>query len=83
MLVEITKLFGIKVYTHKGSFVGEISDVIIDFDRDSIYGIYVEESNPDLVENGAAISIPFRMVKSVDEIMLLKSFPEKVKVKST
>ncbi len=83
MLVEITKLFGIKVYSHKGSFVGDISDVIIDFDRGSIYGIYVEESNPDLVENGAAISIPFRMVKSVDEVMLLKSFPEKVKVKST
>jgi sporulation protein YlmC with PRC-barrel domain len=82
MLVEITELFGIKVYSHKGTYIGDISDIIIDFDRGSIYGVYLEKSNPDLVENGAAISIPFRMVKSVDEIMLLKNFPEKVKVKS-
>ena len=82
MLIEITKLFGLKVYTHKGALLGQVDDVIVDFDRASVYGIYVERSNPDLVENGAAISIPYRMVKAVDEIVILKNFTEKVKVRN-
>ena len=82
MLIEITKLFGLKVYTHKGALLGQVDDVIVDFDRASVYGIYIERSNPDLVENGAAISIPYRMVKAIDEIVILKNFPEKVKVKN-
>ncbi len=82
MLVEVTKLFGLQIYNHKGTLVGSVDDVIIDFERGQIYGIYLEKSNADIVENGAAISIPFRMVRAVDEIIILKSFPEKVKVKA-
>ena len=82
LLLNQEDLSGLKVYTHKGALVGQVDDVIVDFDRTSVYGIYIERSNPDLVENGAAISIPYRMVKAVDEIVILKNFPEKVKVKN-
>lgn len=81
MLIEMTKLVDLKIYTNKGTLVGSIDDLIVDFEHGHVYGLYVERSNADLVENGASISIPYRMVKSIDEIVILKAFPEKVKVR--
>ena len=82
MHIEMPKLFDLKIYTNKGSLIGTIDDIIVDFERGQVYGLYVERSNADLVENGASISIPYRMVKAVDEIVILKAFPEKVKVRT-
>lgn len=82
MLIEMTKLIDLKIYTNKGTLVGSVDDMIIDFEHGQVYGLYVERSNGDLVENGASISIPYRMVKAVDEIVILKAFPEKVKVRA-
>ncbi len=81
MLIEMSRLVGIKIYTNKGTLVGSVDDLIVDFEHSHVYGLYVEGSNTDLVENGASISIPYRMVKAIDEIVILKAFPEKVKVR--
>jgi sporulation protein YlmC with PRC-barrel domain len=81
MLAQSSTLIGLNVYTLAGISVGSVTDLIVDFDRMAIYGLYVEETNPELVEGGVAISIPYRMVKSIGEIVILKDFPPFVKVR--
>ncbi len=83
MLTEITELYDIKVYSDRGILIGSVKDVILDTDEQSIYGLYIENTNQELVEGGSAISIPFRWIKAVGEIILLKKFPQVVKVPQT
>lgn len=80
MLAKVTKLENLKVYSDKGLYVGTVNDVIIDFEKGSIYGLYIESTNTELVETGASISIPFRLVKTIGHVIILKGFPEFVKV---
>ncbi len=80
MLAKVTKLETLKVYTDKGLYVGVVDDVIIDFEKGSIYGLYVENTNTELVEAGASISIPYRLVKTIGHVIILKGFPEFVKI---
>ncbi len=83
MLTEITELYDIKVYSDRGILIGIVKDIILDTDEQSIYGIYIENTNQDLVEGGSAISVPFRWIKAVGEVILLKKFPSIVKVPQT
>ncbi|HLH86393.1 MAG TPA: PRC-barrel domain-containing protein [Thermoplasmataceae archaeon] len=76
MLTEITELYGKPVYNDKAILIGEVSDVIVDFEENDIYGLYIERPNPKLVENSASICIPFRWIKAIDEIILLRRFPD-------
>lgn len=80
MLTEVTELFGMPVYTDKGVLLGQVADVIFDMELQDIYGIYVDTPNAQLVEFGSAISIPYRWIKSIGEIILLRKFPSFLKV---
>ncbi|MCL4341044.1 MAG: PRC-barrel domain-containing protein [Candidatus Thermoplasmatota archaeon] len=79
MLTEITELYGRSVYNPQGVLIGEISDIIMDMDREDVYGLYLENPNSKIVENGAAISIPFRWIQAIGEIVILRRFPQAVK----
>lgn len=79
MLTEITELYGRPVYNPQGILIGEISDIILDTDREDIYGLYLERANTGIVENGSAISIPFRWIQAIGEIIILRKFPQTVK----
>jgi sporulation protein YlmC with PRC-barrel domain len=80
MLTEVTELYGISVYTDKGVLLGQVNDVIFDMEQQDIYGIYIAQPNPQVVENGSAICVPFRWIKSIGEIILLRKFPTFLKV---
>ncbi|MCL4421175.1 MAG: PRC-barrel domain-containing protein [Candidatus Thermoplasmatota archaeon] len=79
MMTEVTELFGLPVYTDKGILVGDVSDLILDLEQQNIYGLYVESPNPQLVEGGSAISIPYRWIRAVGEIVILRKFPSFLK----
>lgn len=80
MLAKVTKLENLKVYTDKGLYVGAVDDIIMDFEKGSVYGLYIENTNAELVEAGTSISIPYRLVKTIGHVILLKGFPEFVKI---
>lgn len=80
MLTEVTELYGRPVYTDKGILLGEVSDVIFDMEIQDIYGLYVESSNEALVEMGSAVSIPFRWIRAIGEVILLRKFPPFLKL---
>jgi sporulation protein YlmC with PRC-barrel domain len=81
MLVEMTELIGRQVYTPDGRLLGEVDNVVVDVETSKVDGIYIEESSPLLVEDSKPISIPYRWVAAVNDVVLLKYFPRRVSVK--
>lgn len=75
MLTEVTELMNMPVYTDRGLLLGQVTDVIFDMELQDIYGLYVESPNPQLVEFGTPVNIPFRWIKAIGEIILLRKFP--------
>ncbi|MFN3384300.1 MAG: PRC-barrel domain-containing protein [Archaeoglobaceae archaeon] len=70
---EITTLFGMKVFTDEGRYVGKIEDVVIDTNASAISGIVVVEYNKSLIEsNSRGVVIPYRIVRAVGDIVVVK-----------
>ncbi|MGC8646381.1 MAG: PRC-barrel domain-containing protein [Thermoplasmata archaeon] len=82
MLTEITELIGLDVYTDKGYYLGKIEDVSLDIDGQLAYGLYLPKPNPLLVEDGVSILVPYRWVKAIGTIVILKKFPDYVSLSS-
>jgi sporulation protein YlmC with PRC-barrel domain len=80
MLEEITSMLGLHIYTNYGVFVGVINNVIVDLKKHRAQSLYVEQTNPTLVEDSRSITIPYRWVQNVGDIVLLKHFPEHIEL---
>jgi sporulation protein YlmC with PRC-barrel domain len=73
MIGEISTLFGLKVYTDEGRYVGKVDDVLIDPDQRLIKGLAVGDYNKSIIESKApGVIIPYRLVKSVNDIVIIK-----------
>ena len=80
MLEEVTSLLGLQIYTNFGVFVGVVNNVIVDIKKHRADSLYVEETNPTLVEASRSVTIPYRWVQNVGDIILLKHFPEHIEL---
>lgn len=80
MLEEVTSLLGLQIYTNFGVFVGVVNNIIVDIKKHQAESIYIDETNPALVEASRSITIPYRWVQNVGDIILLKHFPEHVEM---
>ncbi len=78
MLGEISEIIGLQVYTQNGVFLGNVNNLVVDVDNGSVDGIFVGETNPLLVEGSRAVSVPYRWVQSVGDIVVLRYFPKRV-----
>jgi len=78
MLDEITKIMGLAVYTPGGVFVGIADNMVFDPKDRKIDGIFVQDTNPSVVERGVSVNIPYRWVQAVGDVILLKMFPDRV-----
>ncbi|MEM3226984.1 MAG: PRC-barrel domain-containing protein [Thermoplasmata archaeon] len=83
MLTEVTELTGLEIYTDNGYLLGTIEDVSIDVDMQSVVGLYVNKTNPLLVEDGVAVLVPYKWVKAVGDVIILKKFPVYVPLSSS
>lgn len=78
---EITNFLNLPVYTQGGTFVGSVRNVVLDVSKRKVHGLVLNKTNPDLVESSIDVTVPYRWVKSADDIVVLSYFPDKVKVK--
>lgn len=78
MLMEISDISGLEIYTPKGIFVGHADKFVIDPSDKRLSGIIVSDASPVLVEEGVSIKIPYRWVQSVGDIIILKVFPDHI-----
>ena len=81
MLVEVTSLYNLEVYTQKGIYLGRIYEVLVDIQKNIIYEIILGETNPTIIDESSSVGVPFRWVQSVSEIVVLKYFPGKIHIK--
>jgi len=73
MIGEISTLFGLRVYTDEGRFVGVVRDVVIDLERRQIKGLALSDYNRAIIDSKApGIILPYRLVKSVGDIVIIK-----------
>jgi sporulation protein YlmC with PRC-barrel domain len=80
MLEEVTNIEGLEVFTPWGVRVGSITGVELDHEEGSISGLLAEDTNPNLVEMGAPLLIPFRWIQAVGDVVILRHFPEEVPI---
>jgi sporulation protein YlmC with PRC-barrel domain len=78
MLREISDLIGLTVYTQNGVLLGSVTNLIIDVERGKVDGLFISETNPALVDGGRAVSVPYRWVQSVGDVVILRYFPKRV-----
>ncbi|UCH89509.1 MAG: PRC-barrel domain-containing protein [Thermoplasmata archaeon] len=81
MMVEVSNLFDVPVYTHKGIYLGRVYDIQLDITNSKIYEIILSDTNGELVEFSRNIGIPYRWVKSISDVIVLRYFPGKIRVK--
>jgi sporulation protein YlmC with PRC-barrel domain len=79
---EITTLVGREVYSNSGVFVGEIEDVQLNLDGESVTSLAVGELNDELfadtVGPSKGVLIPYRWVRAVGDIVLVNSTIERL-----
>jgi len=81
LLEELSEIIGLQVYTHNGVFLGNVNNLVVDVDKGAVDGIFVGETNPLLVEGSRAVSVPYRWVQSVGDIVVLRYFPKRVSIR--
>jgi len=81
MLEEISELIGLQVYTNKGIYLGNVSNIIIDVDTNRVESLFISDTNPLLIEDSKNVSVPYRWIQSVGDIVLLRYFPGHVGIK--
>ena len=81
LLEELSEIIGLQVYTHNGVFLGNVNNLVVDVDNGAVDGIFVGETNPLLVEGSRAVSVPYRWVQSVGDIVVLRYFPKRVSLR--
>jgi len=80
---EITSLVGREVYSNNGVFVGQVEDLQLDLDTQTVTGLALGSLNRDLFRGRAAgangVIIPYRWVRSVGDVILVNDIIERMK----
>ncbi|UCD13686.1 MAG: PRC-barrel domain-containing protein [Thermoplasmatales archaeon] len=75
---EVTSFLKLPVYTREGKYVGHVKNVFLDVEEKKVSSLLVTNTNPSLVEGSVDVSVPYRWVNAVSDIVILSNFPEKV-----
>jgi sporulation protein YlmC with PRC-barrel domain len=75
---EVTSFLKLPVYTREGKYVGHVRNIFFDMNDKEINSLLVTNTNPSIVEGTVDVSVPYRWVNSVGDIIILSYFPDKV-----
>jgi sporulation protein YlmC with PRC-barrel domain len=79
---EITTLVGREVYSNNGVFVGEVEDLRLDMQTETVTGLALGELNMDLfrghVEGARGVVVPYRWVRAVGDVVLVSNVVERM-----
>jgi sporulation protein YlmC with PRC-barrel domain len=79
---EITTLVGREVYTKNGVFVGEVEDLRLDMDRQSVTGLALHQVNDELfdaeVRSSRGVILPYRWVQAVGDVVIINDVVERL-----
>jgi|GEM_PF-83864 len=83
MLTEISELIGMEIYTDNAIALGNVDDIIVETSSQKIDGLFIGNPNPLLVEHSRAVSVPYRWIHSVGDVIILKYFPKFVRTEAS
>ena len=79
---EITTLVGREVYSKNGVFVGEVEDIRLDLDRQTVTGLALHQLNTELFDAEArtarGVIIPYRWVQAVGDVVIVNEIVERL-----
>lgn len=78
MLEEVSDIIGLQVYTPDGVFLGNVNNLLISLDDCTVDGVYIEDTNPILVEDAKPVVMPYRWIQSVGDVVVLRFFPKRI-----
>jgi sporulation protein YlmC with PRC-barrel domain len=80
---EITSLVGREVYSNNGVFVGQVEDLRLDLDAETVTGLALTSINDDLFGSQTAgargVILPYRWVRAVGDVILVNDVVERMK----
>jgi len=78
MKAQITDLFGLKIYSENGMYIGEIEDLFLDIDSKRIESLAVGNLTSEIGDLGThrGVKIPFRLVKSISDVVVIRHIPQ-------
>ena len=80
---EITSIVGREVYSNSGVFVGEIEDLQLNIDSQTVTGLALGNLNPELFSqesrSGQGVIVPYRWVRAVGDVVLINEVIERVR----
>ncbi len=78
MRAEITSLFGLNVYTDVGTYIGKVSDLVLDATDRKISGLAVSDINREVFEVPTkGVIIPYRWVVTTGDIVIIRDVVKK------
>jgi|TARA_B110000263_G_scaffold100788_1_gene88161 sporulation protein YlmC with PRC-barrel domain len=80
VLNEASRLAGLTVYTRNGQRLGVVHDVLLDTTQRVISALLITGTTPRLVKDSENIIIPYRWVQDLDDVIILRYFPEKIEL---
>ena len=72
----VSRLTGLEVFLPDGRRLGVVHDAVIEHASLSCTHLFVTETPEDLVEGSIHVAVPWRWVRAIDRIVLLRWFPE-------
>jgi sporulation protein YlmC with PRC-barrel domain len=66
---------GLDVYLPNGRKLGTVHDAVIDAESMHCTHLFVRDTPEDLVEGSIPLAVPWRWIRAIDEIVLLRWFP--------
>jgi len=79
---EITSLVGREVYTNNGVFLGEVEDLRLDLDAESVTGLALHQLNRELfateAANSSGVIVPYRWVQAVGDVIIVNDLAERI-----
>lgn len=65
--MKVSEYYDMPIYSDKGRYVGEVQDVVLDFDKGKVLGLGFGE------KEGRVTTVPYESVMAIGDIILVRS----------
>ena len=73
---SVSRLTGLEVYLPDGRLLGVVHDAVVDANGLNCTHLFVRDTQEDIVEGSVHVAVPWRWVRAIDRIVLLRWFPQ-------
>ena len=73
---SLAELKGKQVFLPDGRLLGLVHDCVVETKEWNCTHLFVNECKPNIVEDGIHVAIPWRWVRAVNDVVILRWFPQ-------